>query len=198
MKKLKAKGLLLFSGLGLMLIGFLLTTDIIIEALGLEIRIIGAGLQLISVVILSYFFIILPPFSEFDWQEKLEVLYIIDSAGICLFYKSFNRKKDFMNEQLISAALKSINLILEEMVKSKEISKHISVIKRKGEIVNIYQGKFVSGVLYTSEELNIPKIVLKEFIEKFELLYQNILLNWDGSLNIFTPVESIVNDFFTG
>jgi len=68
--KLQSKILLLFSGLTLMLIGFLLTTDALIEVLGFEGRFIGAILQLISVILLSYFFSILPPFNEFDWQDK--------------------------------------------------------------------------------------------------------------------------------
>jgi hypothetical protein len=102
-----------------------------------------------------------------------------------------------MNEQLISAALSSINIVLKEMTKSEENSGSISVIKKKGENVIIYQGKFISGVLYTTEELNFPKIVLKLFVEKFEMLYQNILLDWKGDLDIFKPTEKIVNEIFS-
>jgi hypothetical protein len=195
-KKLKRKGLLLFGGMSFMLIGFLLTTDALIEVFGLEGRMIGAILQLISVVILSYFFMSLPPFSEFDWQEKIEALYIVNSSGICLLYKIFSNKKELMNEQLISAAILSINAMLKEITKTGESIKGISVIKKKTENVIIYQGSFVSGVLYTSEELNFPKLLLKEFVEKFEKLYQNILLNWNGDTNIFNPTEKIIHEIF--
>jgi len=196
-KKLKTKGLLLFGGLAFMLIGFLLTTDALIEIYGLEGRMIGAILQLISVVILSYFFLNLPPFNEYDWQDKIEAIYLVDIAGICLYYKVFSEKKELMDENLISAAIASINIMLQGLIETGEGRKEISVIKKKGENVIIYPGNVISGVLYTSEELNFPKIVLKDFVEKFETLYRNILKNWKGDTNIFNPTEIIANDLFT-
>jgi len=196
-KKLKTKGLLLFGGLAFMLIGFLFTTDALIEIYGLEGRMIGAILQLISVVILSYFFLTLPPFNEFDWQDKIEAIYLVNAAGICLYYKVFSEKKDLMDEQLISAAIASINMILQGLTETGEDNKGISVIKKMEECVIIYSGKLVNGVLYTSEELNFPKIVLKEFVEKFEALYRNVLTKWNGDLNIFNPTEIIANALFS-
>lgn len=196
-KKLKIKGLILFGDLAFMLIGFFLTTDVLIEIYGLEGRMIGAILQLISVVILSYFFLNLPPFNEYDWQDKIEALYLVDPAGICLYYKVFSEKKELMDENLISAAIVSINIILQGLIGTGEGRKEISVIKKKGKNVIIYPGKIVSGVLYTSEELNFPKIVLKDFVEKFETLYHNVLKNWKGDTNIFNPTEIIANDLFT-
>ena len=195
-RKLKARGILLFSGLTFMFIGFLLTTDALIEVLGLEGRLIGALLQLISVIILSYFFLKMPAFNEFDWQDKIEALFLVNDAGICLYYKAFSDKKELMEEHLISAAITSINIMLQGLTETKERERGISVIKKKGENVIIYTGKFVSGVLYTSEELNSPKKILKEFVEKFETLYYNILMDWDGDINLFNPTEIIVEEIF--
>ncbi|MFW9939106.1 MAG: hypothetical protein ACFFD5_15780 [Candidatus Thorarchaeota archaeon] len=195
-KKLKKMGIFLFGGLSFMLIGFLLTTDALIEVLGLEGRMIGALLQLISVIILSYFFLNLPPFSEFDWQEKIEALFVINNAGICLYNKIFTKKKDLTFEQFISAAIHTINIILKELVAAKESNKNFSVIKKEGENIIIFQSTLVSGVLYTSEEVNFPKIVLKEFVDKFETIYYNFLIDWNGDMNIFEPTEIIINDLF--
>ena len=193
---MKKKGIILFIGLSTLFIGFLLTTDALRNVMKLEGRMFGIILQLIAVVILYYFFVKLPPFSEFDWQDKLKSLFLINNAGICLYYKIFNEQKELMDEQLISAALSSINIVLKEMTKSEENIGGVSVIKKKGENVIIYQGKFISGVLYTTEELNFPKIVLNLFVEKFEMLYQNILLDWKGDLDIFKPTEKIINEIF--
>ena len=195
-RKLQSKGLYLFCGLALMLFGFLFTTDATARVLGLEGRFIGVILQLISVVLLSYFFLTLPPFSEFDWEEKLEALFLINNAGICLYYKVFAERKDLMDENLISAAIASINIMLRKLSETEERREGFSVIKKKGENVILYQGEFVSGVLYTSEELNIPKLVLKDFVEKFETLYHNILIDWDGLTDIFKPAEIIADDLF--
>ena len=178
-----------------MLVGFLFATDAMVGVFGLRGRMIGAIMQLISVVVLFYFFLILPPFSEFDWEEKLEALFLLNNAGICLYYKSFSEKKDLMSEHLVSAAIASINIMLKEISETKE-QKGFSVIKKKGENVIIYQGEFVAGVLYTSEELNLPKLALRDFVEKFETLYHNILVDWDGLMDIFKPAEIIANDLF--
>ena len=88
-------------------------------------------------------------------------------------------------------------VMLQELIKSEEGSKGISVIKKEGENILISHGNFVKGVLYTSEELNFPKIVLKNFVEKFETLYHNILKeDWKGDVNIFKPIETVANDLF--
>ena len=194
-RKLQRKGILLFCGLTLMLVGFLFATDAMVGVFGLRGRMVGAIMQLISVVVLFYFFLILPPFSEFDWEEKLEALFLLNNAGICLYNKVFV-EKDMMSEHLVSAAIASINIMLKEISETKEQKKGFSVIKKKGENVIIYQGEFVAGVLYTSEELNLPKLALRDFVEKFETLYHNILVDWDGLMDIFKPAEIIANDLF--
>ncbi len=191
------KGILLFSGFVLMIAGFFLTTDALVEILGFEGRMVGAVMQLMSVIVLSYIFLTLPPFSEFDWQEKIEAVFLVNKAGICLYNKIFIEKKNLMNENLISAAISSINILLQKLTETMERRKDISVIKKKGENVIIYTGKFVSGVLYTSEELNAPKIVLRNLVDKFETLFHNILMSWKGDTSIFDPAEVIVKDLFS-
>ncbi len=191
------KGILFFSGFVLVLVGFFLTTDASVEALGFEGRMVGAVMQLISVILLSYIFLTLPPFSEFDWQEKIEAIFLVNNAGICLYYKIFKEKKNLMNENLISAAISSINILLQKLTETGERRKDISVIKKKGENVIIYTGKFVSGVLYTTEELNAPKIVLRNLVDKFETLFHNILMSWKGDTSIFDPAEVIVKNLFS-
>ncbi|HEY0087230.1 MAG TPA: hypothetical protein VGB37_00205, partial [Candidatus Lokiarchaeia archaeon] len=186
-RKLKERGFILIIGLALMLTGFLLTTDAMINVFGLEGRFFGAILQLISVGVLFYFFNILPPFNEFDWKDKLEAIFLIDNSGLCLYNKIIKQRKDLIDENLISAAISSINFVLNELTGQKE--RGISVFKKKGENVIIYPGKYVSGVVYTTEELYYPKVILKEFVDKFEMIYENILINWDGEVSIFKPTE---------
>jgi len=196
LKKLGIKGIFLLSGIFLMFIGFGLTIDLAVGVFGLESRMIGAIIQLVSIVILSYFFLILPPFSEFDWQDKIEAVFLVNDAGICIYYKVFIERKDLVDENLISAAITSINIMLDELSETGEHRSGISVLKKKGENVIIYQGQLVSGILYTSEELNFPKVVLKDFVDKFETLYHNILIEWDGIKDIFKPAEIMANDLF--
>jgi len=204
-KKVQNRGKLLIglikylSGFAFLLIGFLFTTDVVGEIFGLQSRLIGVIAELTGLIFLSYFFLTLPPFSEFDWEKKIEAVYLINDAGICLYFKIFDEEKlkDLADENLVSAALSSINIILKNLTETGDNNRSISVIKKKNENLIIYSGVFVSGVLYTSEELNFPKIVLKEFVEKFETLYNNILTGWKGGdTNIFEPTEVIAKDLF--
>lgn len=194
-KKLLIGLLKLLPGYAFLLIGFFLTTDVVISY-SLVFRLFGVSFELIGMVFLSYFYLTLPPFSEFDWQEKIEVLFLINEAGNCLYYKTFKEKKNLMDQNLISAAISGVDILLNELMDSKESDKKISVIKKKGKTVVICPGKFVHGVLYTSEDLNIVKVVLKEFVQKFETLYYNILLKWNGDTAIFIPVENIADELF--
>jgi hypothetical protein len=180
------------SGIGLTLIGFLLSTDLLVEIFGLGGRFIGDIFQLSGLVILSIFFLTLPPFSEFDWQEKLEALFLMNSSGICLYYKIFQEKKKlFEDENLISAAFSSINSMIKKMTQTDA---KISVVKKKNENIVMYSGDFVTGVLYTSEELNYTKVVLKEFINKFETIYKSLLRDFSGDITAFQSAEVLVND----
>ena len=194
-KKLLIGLLKILPGYAFLLIGFMLTTDVVISN-GLVFRLFGVSFELIGIVFLCYFYITLPPFSEFDWQEKIEALFLINEAGNCLYYKIFKEKKSLMDENLISAAISGVDILLHELTDSKESDKKISVIKKKGETVVIYPGNIINGVLYETEDLNITKVVLKEFVQKFESIYHNVLLNWNGDATIFNPVENMTNEIF--
>jgi len=181
--------LVFFSWFACLAIGFFLTTDFSMNNLGSEYRLLGAGLQLFAILSLSLFLMKLPPFSEFDWQEKIENVYLIDLGGICIYNQSDSESID---KHLVSGAISSINIMLQELTNRKGIS----VIKKKGKTVIVYPSKYSTGVLFCSEDLNTPKIVLKDFVLKFETIYSHVLQNWDGDIEIFNPVEKMANKFF--
>jgi len=178
----------------LLIVGFALTTDIIIEPFGLGFRLVGSIFQLISTIILFYYFINLPSFTEFEWQEKIEELYLIEEAGICLFHKAFIDKIEFDEDQLISSALSSINMVLNEL--TQENKKGISIIKKEGKILTIYTSDYVSAVLFSKEELEYINISIEKFVKKVEKIYGNVLIDWKGNLDIFASVENLVDEIF--
>ncbi|NVM56422.1 MAG: hypothetical protein HWN66_22180 [Candidatus Helarchaeota archaeon] len=63
--------------------------------------------------------------------------------------------------------------------------------------MNLFSSTLLTGVLISQEELNTINYYLKGFIQKFETVYRNILLNWDGDTGIFVPVEAIADEFFS-
>ena len=173
-------------------VGFLLTTDFMTSMLGIFSKLLGDLIQIISVGFIYLFFTTLPPLSEFDWYNKIDSLYILNRAGISIFSKNFRGNKKSLNEQLIASGLASINIIIENITKSKGIS----IIKKQNFTVIIYPGKQIAGILFCTEELNSLKELLQRFVEKTDSVYRSVLKHWDGELNIFKPIEEICNTTF--
>ena len=179
----------------LVAMGFLFSNEIIMRSLGLELRFWGSSLQLISLGLLFYFFIKLPPLVEFGWKTKIEDLYVINQAGLCLIYTSFTGKEDETSEQLRSGALASINIILKSLTPSPKTK--TAIIRKKGKTLTIYSGKLSTGVLVSTEELSTIKSNLKEFIQKFESIYYNVLLHFRCDTDVFFPMNAIIRKYFT-
>jgi len=197
-KKLMYRGLFFFVAIALLVIGYGLTTDLLNTLFGLESQMIGDILQLISLLTLSYFFFTLTDFSEFGWKEKTEALFLIDKAGICLYHKIFKKKKELISENLISAAISIVNEMLKELIGTGN-NKDVSIIKKPNQIVMIYSGEIMSGVLYMKEDLNFPKVILKNFVDKFELLFKKIIQNQTIKFpreKLFKYTETITEDLF--
>jgi hypothetical protein len=197
-KKLMYSGLFFFVAIVLLVIGYGLTTDLLNTLFGLESRMIGDILQLISLLMLSYFFFTLPDFSEFGWKEKIEALFLIDKAGICLYQKSFKKNKELISENLISAAISIVNEMLRDLIGTGN-DKGVLIIKKPKQIVMIYSGEILSGVLYITEDLKYPKVILKEFVDKFELLFKNIIQDQTIKFpreKLFKYTETIIEDLF--
>jgi len=186
-------GLLKFTpGFGLLIVGFALTTDTFERILGMSFRFFGVGLELIAIILLFAFFISLPPFSEFEWEEKMEQVFIMDKGGVCLFNESFEEEATLMDDALVAGAITSVNLLLQELTSDKGIV----VINKKGTTIVIFPGKRTYGVIFCTEELNYIKVLLKKFVERFEALYDNVLINWDGNVDVFEPARTIVTEIF--
>ena len=179
------------------MVGFILTMELVTDLTGLTFRVVGSLLQLISSVGISYFFLKIPAFSELDWKEKLEHLFIMSKGGVCQLETHFFHEKDSeeeMSEHLISSALASVNMMLQELTDSE--LEGLSVINKKGKIVNIYSSKYVTGVIISSDEYDPIKDSLEKFVTQFESIYQNVLENWDGNSEVFEPMNNVIKEMF--
>jgi hypothetical protein len=186
-------GLLKFvPGFVMLIIGFAFTTDTFERLLGINLRFYGIILELVSILFLSYFFITLPPFAEFEWENQMEHVLIMNKGGVCLYNQPFGQEDELPDEDIVTGAVTSVNLLLEELVSDKGVV----VINKKGKTIIIYPGNQTYGVMFCSEELNYIKVLLKRFVDKFEAVYTNILLNWDGNTDTFYPTNIIVSEIF--
>ncbi|MEX2682850.1 MAG: hypothetical protein Q6373_014765, partial [Candidatus Sigynarchaeota archaeon] len=193
-QKIIAGFLKFVSGFILMAIGFMMSTDVLLDAFGLIIRLFGAILQLVGITIIAIFFLTLPPFIELDWQAKIEQLFIIHKSGVCLYYFYFKQREQMTDEHLVSGAISSINIMLKEMVESRE--REISIIDKKNKTVLFVPMEFITVVMFCSENITSIKRRLKEFSQKFEILYRNLLEDWNGEITEFQSAENVVREYF--
>ena len=178
----------------LLSLSFFFSMEYLFSFYGVTFRLAGAIFQLAILGGIFAFFRKLPPLSEFDWQTKLEELYVMTKSGICIYHKSFQEKTESFDQHIISGAFVSINVLLNELAPAK--AQGSSIIKKKGKTVNLYASKFLSGVLISTEELPAINFYLQEFILKLEQIYQPVLEDWKGETQIFAPIMHIAKGYF--
>jgi hypothetical protein len=174
--------------------GHILTLDSISTLLGFESRLIGVILQLIAIAILFVLFRNLVPFFELEWREKVEYIYILNKEGLNLYTKSFTKETVSIDEHFVSGVLSSVNIMLNELMNTRD--NKISIIKKRNKVVTIYSSALIIAVLVSTEELEYYKHNLKKLVLKIEILYKNLLKNWDGDRTKFAPIEDIIDEIF--
>lgn len=179
----------------LLLSGHVLTLDFIFYFFGIISRISGISLQLFGIGLIFKAFRNLVPFFELNWQDKLENIYILNRGGINLFSKSFLEEGRDIDEHFISGALSSVNIMLNELMNTKE--NKITIYKKKNKVVTIFTSENVIGVVISSEELEFFKHNLKKMVLKIEILYRNLLIDWKGDRSKFHAIKDIMVDIFS-
>ena len=130
----------------------------------------------------------------FEPVEK-QGLYIIYDDGRGVFNYAF-RHDEIQDPGLVSGMFSAITSFVKEMTKSAETLKKID----HGDITILLEyGNKIFGALFIkgnqSSEIRAP---LKEFIQKFEKKYGDILKDWTGALSHFKDDENnkLVEDIF--
>ncbi|MFW9819988.1 MAG: hypothetical protein ACFFE5_10295 [Candidatus Thorarchaeota archaeon] len=200
-KKTKFEGNLLkklmltFLAFLFLLIGLFLTSDYSIDLVKIPIRLIGSIIQLVGIIFFAFFFFKFPTFSEFEWKDKIEDVFLINKNGACIFYKSYIQKIDLLSQHLITSAITSVNIMLKEILKPG--SREVSVIKKKGKLIYIFPSDLITGVIFSKKESKVVDLYMNRLILKVEQVYKNVLNNWDGDLNIFNPIRDIYEEIFS-
>jgi len=176
----------------LFLFGFFLSTYYVTESFGLGIRFVGALIQLCSIIFIFLYISTLPPFTEFDWFDKIESLYLVERSGLPIFTKHFKEDLKKVNPTILGGTIISAQLMLETIINEKGFS----VIKRPDHTVIVYSGNHLTGIIFSKGDLNSLKYLLKCFISRIEEIYNNLLNDWNGDLTVFKPVEAICNEIF--
>lgn len=125
-------------------------------------------------------------------EDKIDKLFLMRASGICVYYKFFKDPTNTHQDQIMSGAINTINMMLREMSHGYGEM----VIEKEGKVLITCQGKYITGVIVADQNLSSLNFLLKRFIEKVEFLYSNIVRDWDGAMEIFLPIENITKEIF--
>ncbi|MEX2728852.1 MAG: hypothetical protein Q6353_016465 [Candidatus Sigynarchaeum springense] len=175
--------------------GYVLTIDAALDVTGIAGRIVGGALQLAGFIGVTIMFLRLPPFSMLDWHKQIEALYVIDKSGVCLFQKSFLEKTKAVDDNLVSSAISSVNMIVKEMTAADE--RGMSTIKRGDKTITTFSSELVNGVIISKEENYLISENLKNFIQTFEAIYRGVITTWNGDNKVFEPAAAMADKIFS-
>jgi hypothetical protein len=169
-----------FIGMLLIMVGYFLISDAIVFKHGLPIRIFGDCVTIVGIRVFFYSLTSIPDLSEFDWQKKIRALLIIHQDGICLFSRFWKRaSEDFQDDNMISAALSSIDSILKSMIGKQKLS---SVQLEDKNFIFEYRKKAIF-VLIADEVMESLQARLKKFASDFYELYKAQLETFLGQMS---------------
>ena len=160
----------------------------------------GKFLQTCAIIVISAVLFRLPIFFEVNWKNNLIQIFIIKSgAGISFFSMNFRDPSNEgelgsdIDEELVGGGMVGITTMLKEISKSTE---ELKTIDHGDQKILLEHSKFFFIALLVKSEMHIFNDKLRQLKAIIEKYYNNILENWDGSLDYFEPLGNIVIDIF--
>lgn len=191
-----------YIGLGLSGFTNFLNIDIIRNLLGVNLTIITSLSTLIGCIIVTRAWHRLPSLSELNWMIKMERLLIIHLKSSILLYqyefkKSSRLLKQTITGNLVGGAIGGFDMMLSEILGSKE---HIKEIDHSEKKLIFSYAAATACILITDGTSKEFKYRLEMFHLTFEKRFnKETLKNWDGSVNQLklTKIDDLIQQFFT-
>ncbi|MFX1298356.1 MAG: hypothetical protein ACFFD2_26315 [Promethearchaeota archaeon] len=189
--EIRKKMVLVVIGFGLFIMIF---TQAIILILRNEFEILlrMKAVLLIAATLTGYGFYTIPSFTEFDWPEKIRHLYIVNpKGGVCLFHQAF--KAEFIDQDLFGGSLIAIQSLMQEMIQS---DKMLKVIDHEDAKILFEKSPHAFAIMVADEDLYVIHQKLEQLLKEFEHLFSLTMEHWTGNLELFQPLQPIINRIF--
>ncbi|NVM03753.1 MAG: hypothetical protein HWN67_15595 [Candidatus Helarchaeota archaeon] len=184
-------------GAVLTILGWVGISDLGMNILGIEFRLLGDIFIVIGMSLITLFFIGLPRLSEIDYLEKIKRLFVMHDSGRAMYEYSFEKEKEpggkGLKGALYAGGLTTITQMVSNLIQSKE---HLEIVDHGDVKIMFDYGHNIVNVLIVDEVLEILKNKLKNLTKDIENLYQDVLSSWDGNLSAFTLLETIIQQNF--
>jgi hypothetical protein len=182
--------------------------------LGYDIISIGIIAQIIkgtSYFLMAVVLFRLPLFFEVQWETSLlDIIIIFKDSGLPL--ASMNLKSvssptptsipteeiklpsnSELPDELIASGMSGITMMLREISKSKE---NLQLIDHGDIKIMLEYGTYILIALSVKEELRIYRDKLIHLRSTIEELFAKALVDWNGDLEKFSPIETLIKNEF--
>ncbi|MBD3405145.1 MAG: hypothetical protein GF411_03300 [Candidatus Lokiarchaeota archaeon] len=174
------------------IIGYIGKSDMVFYNLGPATYIISGIILVISLIVLGLIIIGSPALNELDWEEYLMELYILQSTGVLMHHHTFKSSVSF-DEGLTAAGIAGIQNLFQELLITKEGLNHLTV----GEYSVLFvHGDGILAVLISTKPYTILLDKLQDFTEKFQLVYQKEIEEYDGERGAFQESSDLIKLVF--
>ncbi|UCG68453.1 MAG: hypothetical protein JSV09_11645, partial [Thermoplasmata archaeon] len=102
-------------------------------------------------------------------------------------------KSSSQQADLISSGLTGVKDIIAEMVHSQQVLK---VVDHQDIKILFEYGTYSTIALIAYENLHIFHSKLASLTKQFENLFQDVLSQWKGEIDVFRPTKRLIEDIF--
>ena len=189
--KIRKKMILVILGFGLFIMAIFQEIWFILQN-EFEIVFYFKNLILLASILTGYGFYTIPSFTEFDWNEKIRHLYVLNTNGLCLFQQPF-REGSVADEDLLGGSLVAVQSLMGEMIQSE---RSLEVIDHGDAKMIFERSQNAIAIMVADENLYVVHHKLKQLLKEFEVLFGPTMNVWQGNLNHFYPLRPVVARIF--
>lgn len=172
--------------------GFIFSSDMTFDIFGFGPYLLGEASLVVGLVSFGLGSYYSPALEELDWKQQLVELYFIQKGGLLIYHHEFERTSD-LDQVLTAAGISGIQSLFQEITRSESGLNVVSVGQL--EILFSHSETFTS-VLITKAPYKILLDKLEEITQTFELMFANIIKNFEGSLSEFSSARDLVTSIF--
>ncbi|NWF96193.1 MAG: hypothetical protein HXY34_08620 [Candidatus Thorarchaeota archaeon] len=185
---------LILAGFLVGFIGYLGRSDFVYATLGESVYVGGAFLLVTGLVLMGLAILGSPALDELDWADQMLELYVIRAGGYLLFHHKFKTTVE-VDENLTAAGIAGVGELFKEITQSATGLNALSV----GDYHILFShGHNFDAVLISRKPYRVLLDMVSEFVEKFQLVYGEELLNEAPSQDDFVSASDIVKLVFYG
>ena len=144
-------------------------------------------------------FIGLPSLRELDWSQKIRKILLMHNSGTCICEHDFAgmeapERAYQISTEFMAGSLIGISHMISELIRSKQ---KLEIVDHQDKKVIFAYGEYLIAALIADDYLEIYRIKLRKLIESLEMLYKDVLHDWEGDLFHFKPVRRILQSIFS-